>query len=215
MEKFNGWYKGAQVYLVPQGNDYLYNKAYAETGAAANTDIASHDSWVSDGKPQCVFVKVNPCGEKDADNKVKADSISWACGGSASSVSLGESGVVCLCQGLSFSKDEVGYVYADRGGTKDNLLKVFRAWEAESGAEWIDEAVSQQGKPAFAEMLGHITERFLQLDDDMKNAGGDKTTAYIPELADSATLAQVVSAVNKIRNLLDANGYISGTDPNA
>ena len=74
MEKFNGWYKGAQVYLVPQGKDYLYKKAYAESGAAANTGIASYDSWVSDGKKQCVFVKFNPCEEKNADNKEKAKS---------------------------------------------------------------------------------------------------------------------------------------------
>ena len=74
MEKFNGWYKGAQVYLVPQGNDYLYKKAYTESGAAANTGIASYDSWVADGKKQCVFVKFNPCEEKNAENKEKAKS---------------------------------------------------------------------------------------------------------------------------------------------
>lgn len=72
MEKFNGWYKGAQVYLVPHGNDYLYKKAYTESGAAANTGIASYDSWVADGKKQCVFVKFNPCEEKNAENKEKA-----------------------------------------------------------------------------------------------------------------------------------------------
>ena len=72
----------------------------------------------------------------------------------------------------------------------------------------------QQGKPSFAEMLGHLAERFRQID-DVKNAGGDKSTSYIAELASSATLAQVVSTVNNIRSLLDANGYLSDVDPNA
>lgn len=213
MEKFNGWYKGAQVYLVPQGNDYLYKKAYAESGAAANTDIASYDSWVADGKKQCVFVKVNSCEEKEADNKLKVNSISIHVGAEGTSASLGESGVACL--NTEFSKDEVGYVYADRGGTKDYLLKEFCAWEAESGAQWIDEAVRQQGNLAFAEMLGHLIERFRQVGEDIKNAGGNKEAAYIATLQSSATLAQVVNAVNKIINLLGANGFLLESDPDA
>lgn len=215
MDKFKGWYKGAQVYLVPQGNDYLYKEAYAESGAAANNGIASYGDWVSGGKKQCVFVKFNPCEEKDADNKQKADKAYIYYGEENSAIaSIGESGVVCLAD-TKLSKDVAGFLYADAGGTKVNApLKKFRAWEAESGAEWIDEAVRQQGKPSFAEMLGHLAERFRQID-DVKNAGGDKSTSYIAELASSATLAQVVSTVNNIRSLLDANGYLSDVDPNA
>lgn len=217
MEKFNGWYKGAQVYLVPQGNDYLYKKAYTESGAAANTGIASYDSWVADGKKQCVFVKLNPCEEKNAENKEKAKSAYIVYGGEESSdiVSIGESGVVCL-ENTKLSKDLTGVLYADTGGTKANApLKEFRAWEAESGAQWIDEAVKQQGKPSLAEMYGHLVERLGQLDDDMKNAVGNKETAYIATLSDSAALAQVVNTVNKIINLLGANGFLSESDPNA
>lgn len=217
MEKFNGWYKGAQVYLVPQGNDYLYKKAYTESGAAANTGIASYDSWVADGKKQCVFVKFNPCEEKNAENKEKAKSAYIVYGGEDSSalVSIGESGVVCLTN-TKLSKDLTGALYADAGGTKANVpLKEFRAWEAESGAQWIDEAVKQQGKPPLAEMYGHLFERFGQLDNDMKNAGGNKKTAYIATLSSSATLVQVVNTVNKIIELLGANGFLSESDPNA
>ena len=217
MEKFNGWYKGAQVYLVPQGNDYLYKKAYTESGAAANTGFASYDSWVADGKKQCVFVKFNPCEEKNAENKEKAKNAFIFYGGEDSSdlVSIGESGVVCLTN-TRLSKDLTGALYADAGGTKANVpLKEFRAWEAESGAQWIDEAVKQQGKPSLAEMYGHLVERLGQLDDDMKNAGGNKETAYIATLPGSATLAQVVNTVNKIINLLGANGFLSESDPNA
>lgn len=58
-------------------------------------------------------------------------------------------------------------------------------------------------------MYGHLVERFGQIDDDMKNAGGNKETAYIATLSDSATLAQVVTTVNKIINLLGANGFLS------
>lgn len=217
MEKFNGWYKGAQVYLIPQGNDYLYKKAYTESGAAANTGIASYDSWVADGKKQCVFVKFNPCEEKNADNKEKAKSayIVYGVEDSSDLVTIGKSGVVCLTN-TKLSKDLTGVLYADTGGTKANVpLKEFRAWEAESGAQWIEEAVKQQGKPSLAEMYGHLVERFGQLDDDMKNAGGNKETAYIATLSDSATLPQVVNAVNKIINLLGANGFLSETDPDA
>lgn len=217
MEKFNGWYKGAQVYLVPQGNDYLYKKAYTESGAAANTGIASYDSWVADGKKQCVFVKFNPCEEKNAENKEKAKSAYIVYGGedSPSLVDIGESGVVCLTN-TRLSKDLTGALYADTGGTKANVpLKEFRAWEAESGAQWIDEAVKQQDKPSLAEMYGHLVERFGQLDDDIKNAGGNKKTAYIATLPGSATLAQVVNTVNKIIDLLGANGFLSESDPNA
>lgn len=217
MEKFNGWYKGVQVYLVPQGNDYLYKKAYTESGAAANTDIASYDRWVADGKKQCVFVKLNPCEEKNAENKEKAKSAYIVYGGEDSSdlVAIGESGVVCLTN-TRLSKDLTGALYADTGGKKANVpLKEFRAWEAESGAKWIDEAVKQQGKPSLAEMYGHLVERFEQLDEDMKNAGGNKKTAYIATLQSSATLAQVVNTVNKIINLLGANGFLSESDPDA
>ena len=217
MEKFNGWYKGAQVYLVPQGNDYLYKKAYTESGAAANTGIASYDSWVADGKKQCVFVKFNPCEEKNAENKEKAKSTYIVYGGEDSSdlLTIGESGVVCLTN-TKLSKDLTGVLYADTGGKKANVpLKEFRAWEAESGAQWIDEAVKQQGKPSLAEMFGHFVERFGQLDNDMKNTGGDKTTAYIATLSSSATLAQVVNTVNEIIDLLGANGFLSESDPNA
>ena len=217
MEKFNGWYKGAQVYLVPQGNDYLYKKAYAESGAAANTGIASYDSWVADGKKQCVFIKFNPCEEKNAENKEKAKKAYIVYSGEESSVllTIGESGVICLTN-TKLSKDLTGVLYADTGGTKANApLKEFRAWEAESGAQWIDEAVKQQGKPSLAEMYGHLFERFGQIDDDMKNAGGNKETAYIATLSGSATLAQVVTTVNKIINLLGANGFLSESDPNA
>ena len=217
MEKFNGWYKGAQVYLVPQGNDYLYKKAYTESGAAANTGIASYDSWVADGKKQCVFVKFNPCEEKNADNKEKAKNAYILYGGEESSdlVTIGESGVVCLAN-TKLSNDLTGALYADVGGTKANVpLKEFRAWEAESGAQWIDEAVKQQGKPSLAEMYGHLVERLGQLDDDMKNAGGNKETAYIATLPGSATLVQVVNTVNEIINLLGANGFLSESDPNA
>ena len=217
MEKFNGWYKGAQVYLVPQGNDYLYKKAYTESGAAANTGIASYDSWVADGKKQCVFVKFNPCEEKNAENKEKAKSAYIVYGGedSPGSVAIGESGVVCLTN-TRLSKDLTGVLYADTGGTKANVpLKEFRAWEAESGAQWIDEAVKQQDKPSLAEMYGHLFERFEQLDDDMKNAGGNKKTAYIATLSSSAALTEVVNTVNKIINLLGANGFLSETDPDA
>ncbi len=217
MEKFNGWYKGAQVYLIPQGNDYLYKKAYTESGAAANTGIASYDSWVADGKKQCVFVKFNPCEEKNAENKEKAISTYIVYGGqeSCNLVTIGESGVVCLTN-TKLSNDLTGVLYADTGGTKANVpLKEFRAWEAESGAQWIDEAVKQQGKPSLAEMYGHLFERFGQLDDDMKNAGGNKKTAYIATLSSSATLVQVVNTVNEIINLLGANGFLSESDPNA
>lgn len=217
MEKFNGWYKCAQVYLVPQGNDYLYKKAYTESGAAANTGIASYDSWVADGKKQCVFVKFNPCEEKNAENKEKAKSAYIVYGGEESSnlVTIGESGVVCLTN-TKLSKDLTGALYADTGGTKANApLKEFRAWEAESGAQWIDEAVKQQGKPSLAEMYGHLVERFGQLDDDMKNAGGNKETAYISTLSSSAALPEVVNTVNKIINLLGANGFLSESDPDA
>lgn len=143
MEKFNGWYKGAQVYLVPQGNDYLYKKAYTESGAAADTGIASYDSWVAEGKKQCVFVKFNPCEEKNAENKEKAKNAYIVYSGEESSVllTIGESGVICL-ENTKLSKDLTGVLYADAGGTKANVpLKEFRAWEAESGAQWIDEAV--------------------------------------------------------------------------
>ena len=217
MEKFNGWYKGAQVYLVPQGNDYLYKKAYTESGAAANTGIASYDSWVVDGKKQCVFVKFNPCEEKNAENKEKAKSAYIVYNGEESSnlVTIGESGVICLTN-TKLSKDLTGVLYADTDGTKANVpLKEFRAWEAESGAQWIDEAVKQQDKPSLAEMYGHLVERFGQIDDDMKNAGGNKETAYIATLSGSATLEQVVNTVNKIINLLGANGFLSESDPNA
>lgn len=217
MEKFNGWYKGAQVYLVPQGNDYLYKKAYTESGAAANTSIASYDSWVADGKKQCVFVKFNPCEEKNAENKEKAKGTYIVYSGEENSafVDIGESGVVCLTN-TRLSKDLTGVLYADTGGTKANFpLKEFRAWEAESGAQWIDEAVKQKGKPSLAEMYGHLFERFGQIDDDMKNAGGDKVTKYIATLQSSATLEQVVNTVNKIINLLGANGFLSETDPDA
>lgn len=217
MEKFNGWYKGAQVYLVPQGNDYLYKKAYTESGAAANTGIASYDSWVAGGKKQCVFVKFNPCEEKNAENKEKAKSAYIVYGGEESSdlVTIGESGVICLTN-TKLSKDLTGALYADTGGTKANVpLKEFRAWEAESGAQWIDEAVKQQGKPSLAEMYGHLVERFEQIDEDMKNAGSNKQTAYIATLSSSAALAQVVTTVNKIINLLGANGFLSESDPNA
>ena len=114
MEKFNGCYKGAQVYLVPQGNDYLYKKAYTE-----------------------------------------------------------------------------------------------------SGAKWIEEAVKQQGKPSLAEMYGNLVERLVQLVNDMKKAGGNKETAYIATLPGSAALEQVVNTVNKIINLLGANGFLSESDPDA
>lgn len=217
MEKFNGWYKGAQVYLVPQGNDYLYKKAYTESGAAADTGIASYDSWAADGKKQCVFVKFNPCEEKNAENKEKAKSSYIVYNGEESSVlvTISESGVICLAN-TKLSKDLTGVLYADAGGTKANVpLKEFRAWEAESGAQWIDEAVKQQGKPSLAEMYGHFVERFGQIDDDMKNAGGNKETAYIATLSGSATLAQVVTTVNKIINLLGANGFLSESDPDA
>lgn len=217
MEKFNGWYKGAQVYLVPQGNDYLYKKAYTESGAAANTGIASYDSWVADGKKQCVFVKFNPCEEKNAENKEKAKNTYIVYSGKDSSdlVSIGESGVVCLTN-TNLSKDLTGALYADMGGTKANVpLKEFRAWEAESGAQWIDEAVKQQGKPSHAEMYGHLVERLGQLDDEMKNAGGNKETAYIATLSSSAALAQVINTVNNIIDLLGANGFLSESDPNA
>ena len=217
MEKFNGWYKGAQVYLVPQGNDYLYKKAYTESGAAANTSIASYDSWVADGKKQCVFVKFNPCEEKNAENKEKAKKAYIVYGGGDSSdlVTIGESGVICLTN-TNLSKDLTGVLYADTGGTKANVpLKEFRAWEAESGAQWIEEDAKQQGKPSLAEMYGHLFERFEQLDDDMKNAGGNKETAYIATLPGSATLVQVVNTVNKIINLLGTNGFLSETDPDA
>lgn len=217
MEKFKGWYKGAQVYLVPQGNDYLYKKAYAESGAKANTDIAAYDSWVSDGKKQCVFVKFNPCEEKNADNKEKAQSAYIVYGGEGSSdlVAIGESGVVCLTN-TTLSKNLTGALYADAGGTKKNTpLKEFRAWEAESGAQWIDEAVRQQGKPSLAEMYGHLVERLGQIDDDVKNASGDKETSYIATLSSSATLTEVVNAVNKIINLLGANGFLLESDPDA
>ena len=217
MEKFNGWYKGAQVYLVPQGNDYLYKKAYTESGAAADTGIASYDSWVAEGKKQCVFAKFNPCEEKNAENKEKAKKAYIVYNGEESSVllTIGESGVVCLTN-TKLSKDLTGVLYADAGGTKANVpLKDFRAWEAESGAQWIDEAVKQQGKPSLAEMYGHLVERFEQIDDDMKNAGGNKETAYIATLPGSATLAQVVNTVNKIINLLGANGFLSESDPDA
>ena len=217
MEKFNGWYKGAQVYLIPQGNDYLYKKAYTESGAAANTGIASYDSWVADDKKQCVFVKFNPCEEKNAENKEKATGayIVYGREDCPSSVAIGESGVVCLTD-TKLSKDLTGVLYADTGGTKANApLKEFRAWEAESGAKWIDEAVKQQGKPSLAEMYGHLFERFGQIDDDMKNAGGNKETAYIATLQSSATLVQVVNTVNKIINLLGANGFLSDSDPDA
>lgn len=217
MEKFNGWYKGAQVYLIPQGNDYLYKKAYTESGAAANTGIASYDSWVADGKKQCVFVKFNPCEEKNAENKEKAKNAYIVYGGEDSSdmVSIGESGVVCLTN-TKLSKDLTGVLYADTGGTKANVpLKEFRAWEAESGAQWIEEDVKNQGKPSLAEMYGHLVERFGQLDDDMKNAGGDKVTKYIATLQSSATLEQVVNTVNKIINLLGDNGFLMDSDPDA
>ena len=217
MEKFNGWYKGAQVYLVPQGNDYLYKKAYTESGAAANTGIASYDSWVADGKKQCVFVKFNPCEEKNAENKEKAKSAYIVYGGKDSSdlVTIGESGVVCLTD-TKLSKDLTGVLYADTGGTKANVpLKEFRAWEAESGAKWIEEDAKQQGKPSLAEMYGHLFERFEQLDDDMKNAGGNKHTAYIATLSSSAALTDVVNTVNKIIDLLGANGFLSESDPDA
>lgn len=217
MEKFNGWYKGAQVYLVPQGNDYLYKKAYAESGAAANTDIAVYGAWVSDGKKQCVFVKFNPCEEKNADNKEKAKSAYILYDGEENSdlVSIGESGVVCLAN-TTLSKNLTGALYADAGGTKKNgSLKDFRAWEAESGAQWIDEAVRQQGRPSLAEMYGHLVERFVQIDDDVKNAGANKEAAYISTLSDSATLTQVVNTVNKIINLLGANGFLLDSDPDA
>ena len=217
MEKFNGWYKGAQVYLVPQGNDYLYKKAYTESGAAANTDIASYDSWAADGKKQCVFVKFNPCEEKNAENKEKAKSTYIVYGGAQNSdlVTIGESGVVCLTN-TQLSKDLTGVLYADAGGTKANVpLKEFRAWEAESGAQWIEENAKQQGRPSLAEMYGHLFERFEQLDDDMKNAGGNKETAYIATLSTSAALTDVVNTVNKIIDLLGANGFLSETDPDA
>lgn len=217
MEKFNGWYKGAQVYLIPQGNDYLYKKAYTESGAAANTGIASYDSWVADGKKQCVFVKFNPCEEKNAENKEKAISTYIVYGGQESSsfVDIGESGVVCLTN-TKLSKDLAGVLYADTGGTKANVpLKEFLAWEAESGAQWIDEAVKQQGKPSLAEMYGHLVERFGQIDDDMKNAGGNKNTAYIATLSSSAALTEVVNTVNKIINLLGDNGFLMDSDPDA
>lgn len=217
MEKFNGWYKGVQVYLVPQGNDYLYKKAYTESGAAANTGIASYDSWVADGKKQCVFVKFNPCEEKNAENKEKAKSAYIVYGGQESSavVPIGESGVVCLAN-TKLSKDLTGVLYADTGGTKANVpLKEFRAWEAESGAQWIDEAAKQQGKPPLAEMYGNLVERLVQINDDLKNAGGNKETAYIATLSDSATLPQVVNTVNKIINLLGDNGFLSDSDPDA
>ena len=217
MEKFNGWYKGAQVYLVPQGNDYLYKKAYIESGAAANTGIASYDSWVADGKKQCVFVKFNPCEEKNAENKEKAENayIVYGGGDSYNLETISESGVVCLTN-TRLSKDLTGVLYADTGGTKANVpLKEFRAWEAESGAQWIEEAVKQQDKPSLAEMYGHLFERFEQLDDDMKNAGGNKHTAYIATLSSSAALTDVVNTVNKIINLLGANGFLSETDPDA
>ena len=217
MEKFNGWYKGAQVYLIPQGNDYLYKKAYTESGAAANTGIASYDSWVSNGKKQCVFVKFNPYEEKNAENKEKAKSAYIVYGGQESSsfVDIGESGVVCLTD-TKLSKELTGVLYADAGGTKANVpLKEFRAWEAESGAQWIEEAVKQQGKPSLAEMYGHLVERFGQLDDDMKNAGGNKETAYIATLQSSAALTEVVNTVNKIINLLGDNGFLMDSDPDA
>ena len=217
MEKFNGWYKGAQVYLVPQGNDYLYKKAYTESGAAANTSIASYDSWVADGKKQCVFVKFNPCEEKNAENKEKAKNayIVYGGGDSPGLVAIGESGVVCLTN-TRLSKDLTGVLYADAGGTKANFpLKEFRAWEAESGSQWIYKAMRQQGNPTLAEMYGHLVERLVQIIDDMKNAGGNKETAYIATLSDSATLPQVVNTVNKIINLLGANGFLSETDPDA
>lgn len=217
MEKFKGWYKGVQVYLVPQGNDYLYKKAYAESGAEENTDIATYDDWVADDKNQCVFIKFNPCEEKNADNKEMAKSAYIVYGGDESSdlVSIGESGVVCL-PNTTLSKDLTGALYADTGGTKANgSLKEFRAWEAESGAQWIDETVRQQGKPSLAEMYGHLVERLGQIDDDVKNAGGNKEAAYIATLSSSATLAQVVNTVNKIVNLLGANGFLLDSDPDA
>lgn len=217
MEKFNGWYKGAQVYLVPQGSDYLYKKAYTESGAASNTGIANYEAWVSNGKKQCVFVKFNPCEEKNAENKEKAKSTYIVYGGVQNSdlVTIGESGVICLAN-TKLSKDLTGVLYADAGGTKANVhLKEFRAWEAESGAQWIDKSVRQQGKPSLAEMYGHLVERLGQLDDDMKNAGGNKETAYIATLSGSAALTEVVNTVNKIINLLDANGFLSESDPNA
>jgi hypothetical protein len=217
MEKFNGWYKGAQVYLVPQGNDYLYKKAYAESGAEANTDIATYDAWKSDGKKQCVFVKFNPCEEKNADNKEKAKIAYILYGGIENSdlVSIGESGVVCLTN-TKLSKDLTGVLYADTGGTKKNgSLKDLRAWEAESSAQWIEEAVKQQGKPSLAEMYGHLVERLGQLDEDVKNASGNKETAYIATLSGSATLSEVVNSVNKIINLLGANGFLSEVDTDA
>ena len=217
MEKFNGWYKGAQVYLVPPGDDYLYKKAYTESGAAANTDIASYDSWVADGKKQCVFVKLNPCEEKNAENKEKAKSAYIVYDGedSPGSVAIGESGVVCLTN-TKLSKDLTGALYADAGGTKANVpLKEFRAWEAESGAKWIEEAVKQQGKPSLAEMYGNLVERLVQLVNDMKKAEGNKETAYIATLSSSAALAQVINTVNKIIDLLGANGFLSESDPDA
>ena len=217
MEKFNGWYKSAQVYLIPQGNDYLYKKAYTESGAAANTGIASYDSWVADGKKQCVFIKFNPCEEKNAENKEKAKSAYIVYGGEDSSdmVSIGESGVICL-ENTKLSKDLTGVLYADTGGTKANVpLKEFRAWEAESGAQWIDEDVKNQGKSSLAEMYGHLFERFEQIDDDMKNAGGNKETAYIATLSSSAALTEVVNTVNKIINLLGDNGFLMDSDPDA
>ena len=217
MEKFNGWYKGAQVYLVPQGNDYLYKKAYAESGAEANTDIATYDAWVSNGKKQCVFVKFNPCEEKNADNKEKAKSAYIVYAGNENSglVSIDESGVVCLTN-TTLSKNLLGALYADTGGTKKNgALKDFRAWEAESGAQWIYEFVRQQGKPSLAEMYGHLVERLGQIDEDVQNAGGNKESVYIATLQSSATLAQVVNTVNKIINLLGVNGFLFESDPNA
>lgn len=214
MEKFNGWYKGAQVYLVPQGNDYLYKKAYAESGAEVNTDIATYDAWKSNGKKQCMFVKFNPCEEKNADNKEKAKSayILYAGNENSDLVTIGESGVVCLAN-TKLSKDLTGALYADTGGTKKNgSLKDFRAWEAESGAQWIDEAVRQQGKLSLAEMYGHLVERLGQIDEDVKNASGNKEAAYIATLQSSATLEQVVNTVNKIINLLGANGFLLESD---
>lgn len=220
MEKFNGWYKGAQVYLVPQGNDYLYKKAYAESGAAANTEIATYDAWLSDGKKQCVFVKFNPCEEKTADNKEIAKNAyilygEDAEGGNSELMLIGESGVVCI-PNTGLSMNLTGFLYADTGGTHYNApLKVFRAWEAESGAQWIDEAVRQQGKPSLAEMYGHLVERLGQIDDAVNNACGNKETAYIATLPSSDTLLHVVDTVNKIINLLGANGFLSESDPDA
>lgn len=217
MGKFDGWYKGAQVYLVPQGNDYLYKKAYTESGAEANTNIATYDAWVSNGKKQCVFVKFNPCEEKNADNKEKAKSAYIRYGGNDNSdlVTIGESGVVCLAN-TTLSKELLGALYADAGGTKKNgSFKEFRAWEAESGAQWIDEAVRQQGKPSLAEMYGHLVERLGQIDEDVQNASGNKEAAYIATLSGSATLAEVVNTVNKIINLLGANGFLLESDPDA